>query len=307
MNRGSWFFYLRLVIGVGFLVFLINSIEVTVFFSIFSRINLVYVLLVLIVNTVYFFIGAFNIWAILVSQSTLRFQYFINDYVSSTIINHFTPGQIGDSSLVFFLNKRGVPVRIAGTAFLLDKFITLSVFLFLSWYTSTVLLLQISFLYFMVLPVGGVLGIAALYWIFPYFNPHGIYLKKLKLFLAQAHEQILFLSKNIRLVFLNGFLTLIKWFVFSAYCYLSFLALGTIVPWPEVGLIPIIASLAGYLPVSIGGIGTVEYAATYLFNVIGIKTEIVLTTYIFMRIIQYFHIFILSILFGRSSQRASNG
>ena len=93
-------------------------------------------------------------------------------------------------------------------------------------------------------------------------------------------------------------MTALRWLVSSFYVYFAFLSFGTIVPWPEVGLIPIISSLAAYLPVSIGGIGTVEYAATYLFDIIGIRTEIVITAFLLMRVLTVIQLFVMHAVFS---------
>ena len=36
-----------------------------------------------------------------------------------------------------------------------------------------------------------------------------------------------------------------------------------------------------------GGIGTVEYSAVYLFSIMGVAESIVLSTYLFLRLLQY--------------------
>lgn len=196
MTRRYWSFYLRLAMGVGLLAFLTASVGISVVMSIFSRIDFIFVVFVVITNILFFFIGGFNIWLVLISQSPLRFRHFISDYISAIIVNQFTPGQLGDSSLVYFLNKRGVPVSSATTAFLLDKFISISILMFFAWYASTVLLLHIPLIYFMLLPVCGMFVLVGLYVAIPYFKLDGIYLRRVKRVLEQIHEQLLFLKQN---------------------------------------------------------------------------------------------------------------
>ncbi len=47
------------------------------------------------------------------------------------------------------------------------------------------------------------------------------------------------------------------------------------------------STLIGYIPISVGGIGTVEWSAVYLFSQEGLSKAIVLATYLVLRAIQY--------------------
>jgi uncharacterized protein (TIRG00374 family) len=82
-------------------------------------------------------------------------------------------------------------------------------------------------------------------------------------------------------------LTMIKWVAVSVTYYLAFYSFGVNVTWPEIGIIPIISTLIGYIPISVGGIGTVELCAVYLFSSISIDRVYVIDVYIFLRFITY--------------------
>jgi len=101
------------------------------------------------------------------------------------------------------------------------------------------------------------------------------------------YKEALLWDTKFKAIILNIMLTIIKWFVLSLTYYLAFLAFGTEVKWPEVGIIPIISTLVGYLPISVGGIGTVEVCAVYLFSLISIDRVYVIDVYIFLRFITY--------------------
>jgi uncharacterized protein (TIRG00374 family) len=94
-------------------------------------------------------------------------------------------------------------------------------------------------------------------------------------------------NNKVRAILLNIIGTVIKWVVVSAAYYLAFYSFGVKVTWPEVGIIPIISTLVGYLPISVGGIGTVELCAVYLFSLISIDRVYVIDVYIFLRFITY--------------------
>ncbi len=64
-----------------------------------------------------------------------------------------------------------------------------------------------------------------------------------------------------------------------------------------VGVVPIMSTFVGYLPISVGGVGTVELSAVYLFSLIGVSKAAVLATYVIQRTTQYF----LAVIFGLTS------
>ena len=53
------------------------------------------------------------------------------------------------------------------------------------------------------------------------------------------------------------------------------------------GVIPVMSTLVGYIPVSVGGIGTVEVSAVMLFKMLGVAESIVISAYLFLRLLQY--------------------
>ncbi len=85
----------------------------------------------------------------------------------------------------------------------------------------------------------------------------------------------------------NVLLTGLKWLVLCATYYLAFLAFGTSIHWPDIGVIPVMSTLVGYIPVSVAGIGTVEVSAVMLFKMLGIAESVVISAYLFLRSLQY--------------------
>lgn len=85
----------------------------------------------------------------------------------------------------------------------------------------------------------------------------------------------------------NCALTIVKWLMVSGVFYVAFYSISVIVGWPDIGVIPILATLVGYIPVSIAGMGTVEMSATYLFAIVGVAPSAVVSTYMLLRALQY--------------------
>jgi uncharacterized protein (TIRG00374 family) len=124
------------------------------------------------------------------------------------------------------------------------------------------------------------------------------YLKKLKQIIRETIKDSQIYRDKWSVVVVNVSLTVVKWLVLSYAYFLAFWAFGTWVKWPEVGVIPILSTLVGYIPVSVGGIGTVEYSAVYLFASMGISKPTVLSVYIFLRMVNYLIAGGMLLLFG---------
>ena len=81
----------------------------------------------------------------------------------------------------------------------------------------------------------------------------------------------------------NVALTGVKWLVMALLYLWAFRAFGTTVGLVPAATIPVISSLVGYLPVTVGGIGTMEWTAVALFGGLGIAGPAVLMVYLFLR------------------------
>ncbi|MBM3262252.1 MAG: flippase-like domain-containing protein [candidate division Zixibacteria bacterium] len=289
--------YLRF--GMALLLFatLIYSAGISALIGVLMNVSLPWLCIAICVNLIYFIIGAFNIWIVLTALHSIPFAVFLRNYVASLVVSFFMPGQVGDSSLVLFLKRDNTPISMGSTAYLVDKLITLCLSCILAWYSCILFLPQIHKVYFFILPIGVLLfGLLFLYAIFAYMSDF-TYLAYLKSYLVNVRVQLAILANHWPILFANFILSCLKWLTMSLFFALTFYASGFRVPWPEIGLIPILASLIGYIPISVGGLGTVEYTAVYLFGLVGVGSTGVLTTYLIMRFIQYTQGFILIIIF----------
>ena len=110
---------------------------------------------------------------------------------------------------------------------------------------------------------------------------------RVKQFIKSMYKEAMLWDAKYKAIIVNIILTIIRWLVLSITYYLAFRAFGIEAKWPEVGIIPIISTLIGYIPISVGGIGTVELCAVYLFSLISIDRVYVIDVYIFIRFITY--------------------
>jgi uncharacterized membrane protein YbhN (UPF0104 family) len=58
-----------------------------------------------------------------------------------------------------------------------------------------------------------------------------------------------------------------------------------LIPFSAASTIPVASSLVGYIPVTVGGIGTTEWTAVALFERAGVEAEVVVGVYLFLRVL----------------------
>jgi uncharacterized protein (TIRG00374 family) len=226
---------------------------------------------------------------------------FLNIYSHSWAVSLITPGQAGDASMIIFSKRYGIPLSQIGIAYFFDKVITISVFVCIAWFGSYVFVDAFRGLWppimviILVLIVGGALIIRFV----PAYRNSG---KKIQNWLVQIRGEMGIFKKKWYILLLNTMITILKWLLVSLAYFLAFLSLDVHVPWPEIALIPILSSLVGYIPISIAGIGTVEVTAAFLFSKVGVEQSVVVSAYIFLRIVQFLLAF-LALGFFRSLQR----
>jgi uncharacterized protein (TIRG00374 family) len=286
------------VVAVSLAVFLLHSAGLESLLKTFAGIDVLWALAAAGLSVLLVVIGSFNLWLLLQPVHRFPFLRFIKSYSYSFAIALFAPGQLGDASLTLFLKKQGIPFSRSGVAYMLDKTITLIVLMLVASYGSQIFLPKVYSAWFLVLPIGGVLLVVMSVLLIFYMPLRSRFLKRLKQLMRETLENSQIYRKKRSVILLNVSLTVVKWLVLSCNYFLAFWAFGTWVKWPEVGVIPILSTLVGYIPVSVAGIGTVEYSAVYLFGSMGISKSTILSVYIFLRSVNYLIAGCMLLLFG---------
>ena len=286
-NRNTLFYILRLSLAAGMIVYLIYTVGITALIGTFTRINLYWCILTIFANLAFFFLGAFNIWLLLRVMQPIPFTEFARSYVYAFSINLFAPGQLGDASIALFLKKQGIPLRKSGLAYLIDKIVTVFVLFCIVWYGAHIFLPEINPVWFIAMPFAGLSAIVLAIVIILKVPSDFKYVLKAKQWTISTLDELKSVRDKWHILILNTFLTIVKWLVMCLSYFCAFRSFGQFMPWPEIGIIPVLSTLVGYIPVSVGGIGTVEYSAVYLFSIMGVAESIVLSTYLFLRSLQY--------------------
>jgi uncharacterized membrane protein YbhN (UPF0104 family) len=278
----------KLLVAFGLIAYLVYSCKPSLLVSTLANINAGPGCLAFIMSFLFFLCGALNLWLLFRSIHHIPFGLFMHAYSYGYAVNLFTPGQLGDISVAFVLKKYGIYYSRSTLAYAVDKIITLLFILIAGYIGATCLLTQFSWpKWIFGIPLICVLAAGALTWILLYLPYDTGYLGRIRQLIRNIYAESLLWDKKVAAILLNVALTIVKWLILSVTYYLAFLSFGIEAKWPEVGIIPIISTLVGYIPVSIGGIGTVELCAVYLFSLISIDRVYVIDVYIFLRAVAY--------------------
>ncbi|MCI5225311.1 MAG: UPF0104 family protein [Candidatus Electrothrix sp. AX2] len=297
----SWMPLVRLCIALILLSFLVASTGIKPILHNLLNINPLLAGALLLCNILLFLTGAINVWLLLNVMHSISFSTFIQAYSYSWMLSLLTPGQAGDISLLFFLKKYKVLLQHTGIAYALDKILTLVFFFFIAWYGSYNLIPELKAIWFPIFSVGLIL-LPLIFIIKKKFHlTISLTGKFQKIFNETRGEAKNFKEQKIVLI-LNLILTVMKWLVLSLCYMMAFYAFGAHVEWPDIGVIPILSTLVGYIPISVGGIGTVELTATHLFSKVGVEQSVVLSAYLLLRSMQYIMAIILLALFSSKNK-----
>jgi len=295
-NRKQLIYILRYGIAFILLAFLIGSIGFNALADIFITINPIKVFAVIFFLSIFLFLGILNIWLLLRCLQPIPFYSFLKLYSYSWAISLITPGQLGDASLIFFLNKYGVLIRSASIAYLTDKVISICMYLFVAWYGSNILIPELRSSWSLIFKLS--ISIGVLFLILIKLLPETKLTKHIYGWLHGTISELKRLRTKWYMIIINAIITAVKLLVLSICYFMAFLTFGVCADWPEVFIIPIMSTLIGYIPISIAGLGTVEFTATYLFSLVGVEMSVVLSVYLLLRSLQYIFAIFMSVCCG---------
>jgi len=281
-----WLAFFRIGVAILLLAFLFGTIGIKTVIETFKDIRIETSIIVGFCLVILFIIGALNVWLLLRTLHSIKFISFLNIYSYSWAASLITPGQAGDATLIVFLKRYGIPLRSTGITYLIDKILTVGVFFGIAWYGSYKLIPELNRIWFPML-ILGVMSIILIYAFIKFTPKRPQILKKVRSYIDEILSELDVIRKKWYVLILNIFITVMKWLVITICYFMAFLSFNAHVKWPEIAVIPILSTLVGYIPISIGGIGTVELTATHLFSKVGVEQSIVLSAYLLLRTLQY--------------------
>ncbi len=272
----------RLAVGLGLLCTLIFAVGPRELLLTFRGLRPGWAVAMAGVLVAWLSLGMMNVWLLLRCLSPVPLGVFSNAYATSWATALILPGQLGDATQMLFLRARGVAAEKSGAAYVVDKAVSLAWLLSVAAYGVGVYapsLLSLWWLPPTILLLAGV-GITALCLI-----PSGLEGRtpRLKSVVTGLVAQLRSLRRYPGAVGLNVVLTMVKW-VLMAFSYkTAFRAFGVTISTQAAATIPVMSSLVGYVPVTVGGAGTVEWTAVFLFALEGVAQGAVLGVYLLMR------------------------
>ncbi|MFQ5524846.1 MAG: lysylphosphatidylglycerol synthase transmembrane domain-containing protein [Thermoanaerobaculia bacterium] len=279
----------RWVLGLGILATMIGVVGPGQLFETFARIDPGPAIAVIGLSLVWLGLAGLNVWVLLRPMTPIRLSVFLPVYATSWAASQLLPGQLGDATQVLLLRKHGVPAAQSGAAYLVDKaasfaWMSLVALYGVGRYTpglserlDTARLA--TFLLAGVVAVG--LGIVVALRL-PARD--GGLAARLQGLLRHTLAELGGMRGHPGALALNLSLTLIKWAVMAAMYVGAFRAFGTVIAVEPAAIVPVMSSLVGYLPITVGGAGTMEITGIYLFGRLGIEAATVLAVYLFFRV-----------------------
>ncbi len=278
----------KVLITTGLIAYLMYSCNIAMLAATLSNINISSAILTSVMLLLVFIIGGVNLWLMLNSIANIPLRAFIQSYSYGSAINLLTPGQLGDISVALFLKQHGIFYSRSTLAYIIDKAISMVCILLIGYMGYRFILKQyVGSWWILGIPltciVASIISVVLIVYM-PYKHER---IGRARQFIINMYNEFMVWDNKYSAMLLNIMLTIIKWFIVSCAYYMAFYSFGVKVAWPEVGIIPIISTLIGYIPISVGGIGTVELCAVYLFSLISIDRVYVIDVYIFLRAITY--------------------
>lgn len=275
----------RLLVGLGLLAVLVFVVGPRELLAVLQRASPQLLAAVTALLFSWLILGGLNVWILLRCLGEVPVGLFLKAYAASWATSLLLPGQLGDATQVLLLKRQGVAMAVSGAAYLVDKVVSLGWMLVvaaagISLYTS------LPMIWLAGLVSIGCLGLLALFLVYRQLADVGWgRLDGLKVRLHRLLEQIQLFQQNLLILILNASLTVAKWIVLAWIYQLAFRTFGTEISWPHAATFPVLSSLVGYIPISVGGAGTMEWTAVGLFGAIGVEAKEVLGAYLLIRAI----------------------
>lgn len=279
---------LKLVVGIGILVFLISKIGISEALTVLRGANIVLLFAALPLFILHFVFNAIGIKVLTDVFRRLSFGKLFKYNFYSWAIGNLLPSKLGELSLVYFLKKDEIAVADGMAVSVVDKFISLILFglvsfvgiffifprslaysLFISLFALSVLFLVVTFL---------LLNKKLMKFIPRKVRPY---------FDSFRDSLYSFVTKNKKETRNNFIITMIKWGFATLYFYVVFIALGVRVPFLLVLVINMVVSLISLIPISINGLGVRQAVGVYLFSSVGIPAAMSLNMYLITLFFNY--------------------
>lgn len=280
-----WDVGLRWLVGIGLLAVLAGFVGLGNLAASFARIDAGLALMVVGLSVIWLFLGGLKVWLLLRKLTPVKLLTFLPIYGTSYAALQLLPGQLGDASQVLLLRKYDVSVARSGAAYVADKTISLGWLFLVSAYGVWRFMPSANHSLLVLLPVlaiaGAIAGLALLRWL-P--ARAGSLFARLRNVVWSLLEQLGSMRHHRGALLLSLVSTLARWLLNAAIYFYLFAAFDQALPFEAAATMPFMSSMVGYVPVTVGGAGTTEMTAVFLYGIVGAESAAVLAAYLFQRL-----------------------
>lgn len=233
---------------------------------------------------VWLFVGGLNVWLLLRCLIGVPLGRFFAAYMTAWSAGLVLPGQLGDATQILFLREYEVPAASSGAAYVADKSISLFWLALVAAYGVGLYALPVRGGWLVAVGLTALAAAAAAVAAFRRLRlpPTGLP-GRLQGLLERSLGELVRFRRHPGILALNVSLSVVKWVLMALLYWTAFRAFGRAVGFEPAAVIPVMGSLVGYLPVTVGGAGTTELTAVVLFGRLGVEAATVLGVFLFVR------------------------
>ena len=268
-------------IGIIIFILIVIELDLTKTTEILSETKLTYCLAGLALFIPHLFLKVYRWSRILYFQKIrIRFKKLIHPYIGSYGLGIITPWKVGETTRIFYLRSKKVPLGTASFSALIDRLIdvsffmligVLSMFFLFSYFKSYLIGVTLAIV---LVIMGGILLIKFRHKLFKFATKFIIH-KKIRKKTEITIQEIWAEFKKFRfMAYVELFLiTALSWLFFYFEVYLFSMALNIPLTLWHVIILVSIASIVNMLPITVSGIGTRDATFAFLFGIFGFATE----------------------------------
>lgn len=282
---------LRWSIVAGFIVYVLIFIKPISLINQLENVDSVYLPFWVVLYLFALTLGSLNIYILLAPFYEGNFLAILKIDFFAASIGYFTPGQIGNPiSLLRALKLKEISYTQSILVFILDKTISLVVAFILGTIGLILIIspygeihlnsFHVSKIFIISTAILIVIGLCVL------LLNHKIYMK-IKFRMHELLNLLRLYKHRKKLIIINIISTLSIQVILAASWYLAFLSLGNSVNYITILLTIPVLTIVGYLPISVGGIGTQEFSAVFIWSFVGLSAPSVIAIFVLIRLLTY--------------------
>jgi len=276
----------RWVVAAGLIILIVHHLNIDEFRSIVVAPRPGPLALMVGAGLLFLAMGGLNIWILLSALSPVRLSRVLRAYLVAASLGSFTPAALGDFSLVGLLGREGVPAHQSFAVMLVDRGITLALYLLVYLPLTAVLILPIGRWRWLPVAFGaGVAGVLALNVV----RPLRLWVRAriVRPWLPQLEDFLRTGSDLLRAypfhLLADVVVTVARSVVSGVMILMVLAAVGAHADLVRVVIISNVLSLLNYIPITVGGVGVYEGGAMALFGQIGLSNERVFAGFVLLR------------------------